>query len=235
MTPNRRIVVAIDGPSGAGKSTVARAVAKRLGILFLDTGAMYRAVAWALLEQAELGKGGVGTDEAAIAAFLRRLRLRFSEDGERISVQLDSGLARDVSAEIRTPRVTSVVSQVSAVPIVREMLTREQRAIAAGRSVVAEGRDTTTVVFPHCDRKFFLTASLEERARRRKAERPELEALSVQEVADEIAVRDQRDSTRSLAPLRMAADAVLIDTTGLSLDEVVERIVRECAELLPIA
>ena len=218
MTAHRRIVVAIDGPSGAGKSTVARAVARRLGFLFLDTGAMYRAVALAFLRRS------VGIDEESSRRLLAGLRLRFSEDGERMFLRLDQGPEDDVTAAIRTPEVTAVVSQVSALASVREKLTTEQRAIAAGRSVVAEGRDTTTVVFPDADRKFFLTAMLEERARRRKAERPELAGVPIEEIAAGMKVRDERDRTRAIAPLAEAKDAIVFDTTGLALEEVVERI-----------
>ncbi len=223
MTPRRRVVVAIDGPSGAGKSTVARALARRLGILFLDTGAMYRAVALVLLRQ-----GIDPTEEAGVARIVRSLTIRFSEDGERIFTKLGDGPEEDVSAAIRMPDVTARVSQVSALQVVREKLTAEQRSIAAGRSVVAEGRDTTTVVFPDADRKFFLIASLDERARRRHDERPELSGTPVAEVAAEIRQRDERDSSRSIAPLRQASDAMPIDTTGVSLDSVVDRLARIC-------
>ncbi|HKE00708.1 MAG TPA: (d)CMP kinase [Planctomycetota bacterium] len=224
MNPERRIVIAIDGPSGAGKSTVARALARRLGFLFLDTGAMYRAVALALRKRGvELG------DETGVARLVDEVRIRFSADGERVHIQLGDGPEEDVTDAIRTPEVTSIVSQVSALPAVRSRMTALQRGVASGRSVVAEGRDTTTVVFPQADRKFFLTAKLEERARRRRSERPELASQSVEEVAAEIAARDARDSTRRLAPLVVAPDAVVIDTTGIGLDEVVLRLARECA------
>lgn len=225
MTAPRRIVLAIDGPSGAGKSTVARALARRLGYLFLDTGAMYRAVALAFL------KKGVGiADEEGATRLLAGLRLRFSDDGDRIFLWLLPEPEADVTAAIRAPEVTAVVSQVSALAIVREKLTAEQRAIAAGRSVVAEGRDTTTVVFPDAQRKFFLTARLEERARRRQAERPELRSVPVEQVAAEIRARDERDATRRIAPLTRAADAVVIDSSGMPLDDVVEAIARHCEQ-----
>lgn len=219
MSPSKSVIIALDGPSGAGKSTVARLLATRLGYLFLDTGAMYRAVTLALLRR------GIPLEEASVARFLPRLRLHFSKNGEQIFLQIDQDPEENVSADIRTKEVTSRVSEVAALPSVREKLTTEQRAIAAGRSVVAEGRDTTTVVFPNASRKFFLTANLETRARRRKAERPELKHLTDAEVAADIASRDEKDSQRELAPLRPAEDATLVDTTDLPAQKVVDYLI----------
>ncbi|MBI3821033.1 MAG: (d)CMP kinase [Planctomycetes bacterium] len=218
MNPSKSVVIAIDGPSGAGKSTVARLVARRLDYLFLDTGAMYRAVTFALIRH------GISSEDAGVARFLQRLRLHFSPDGERIFLQIDNDPEEDVSAEIRTKNVTDRVSEVAALASVRAKLTTEQRAIAEGRPVVAEGRDTATVVFPDASRKFFLTASLEARVKRRQAERPELANRPVAEVAADIQRRDEKDSRRALAPLRPAESSIQIDTTELQTAQVVERI-----------
>jgi cytidylate kinase len=203
------MVIAIDGPAGAGKSTVARAVAAALGFTYLDSGAMYRCVALAGIER------GADLDEAeAMGALARSLRIEL--DGER--VELDS---RDVSAAIREPRVSEASSHVSVHPSVREaMVERQRQLIAAGR-YVAEGRDIGTVVSPEAPLKVFLTASAEERARRRAAQTGGDEAAVLAAQRE----RDARDESREHSALRAADDAVEIDTTGLALDEVVERVV----------
>jgi cytidylate kinase len=203
------MVIAIDGPAGAGKSSVARAVAAALGFTYLDSGAMYRCVALAGIE-----RGADLDDAVGLGALARSLRIGL--DGERVT--LDD---RDVSATIREARVTEAASRVSVHPAVREeMIARQRELIAAGR-YVAEGRDIGTVVSPDAPLKVFLTASPEERARRRAAQTGEDEAtvLAAQRA------RDERDETREHSALRAADDAVEVDTTGLSLDEVVERIV----------
>jgi CMP/dCMP kinase len=203
------MVIAIDGPAGAGKSTVARAVATALGFTYLDSGAMYRCMALAGLE-----RGGNLDDAEAMAALAASLRIEF--EGER--VELDG---RDVGAEIRTPRVTEAASRVSVHPGVREALVARQRELIAAGRYVAEGRDIGTVVSPDAPLKVFLTASARERARRRAAQTGE----------DEVAVlaaqrqRDERDENREHSALRAAPDAVEVDTTGLSLVEVVDRVV----------
>lgn len=222
---DRSVVIAIDGPSGAGKSTVARLLARQLGFLFLDTGAMYRAVAY------EMQQRGIPMDEAGAARLVPDLRLRFSDDGERIFIRYRDEEEQDVSGPIRTREVTADVSKVAALRCVREKLTHEQRQLANERSVVAEGRDTATVVFPGADRKFFLTASLETRAHRRKQERSELAGLTIAEVAAEIAARDNADSERELAPLVPAPDAIRIETTDESIPEVVARLAAHCQGL----
>jgi CMP/dCMP kinase len=203
------MVIAIDGPAGAGKSTVARAVAAALGFTYLDSGAMYRCVALAGLES------GAGLDDArAMGELARTLRIELGD--ERIGLD-----GRDVSDAIRDPRVTEASSRVSVHPPVREaMVARQRQLIEAGR-YVAEGRDIGTVVSPDAPLKVFLTASPEERARRRAAQTGEDEAtvLAAQRK------RDERDATREHSALRAADDAVEIDTTGLSLNEVVERVV----------
>ncbi|MBS1880607.1 MAG: (d)CMP kinase [Actinobacteria bacterium] len=202
------MVIAIDGPAGAGKSTVARAVAARLGFTFLDSGAMYRAVALAALE------GGIDSDDgAALTSLAEQLDVRF--DGTRVLLG-----DRDISAAIRTPEVTAAASRVSVHPGVREALVARQRALVGAGSYVAEGRDIGTVVSPESPLKVFLTASDEERARRRAAQ-------SGEDVAAVLAAqrhRDASDSEREHGALRAAPDAVVLDTTGLGFDQVVDRV-----------
>jgi len=202
------MVIAIDGPAGAGKSTVARALAAKLGFTYLDSGAMYRCVALAAQRR------GADLDDAGAMAKLAD-SIAISLEGERVGLD-----GEDVSAAIREPEVTEASSRVSVHPGVREaMVARQRELIAAGR-YVAEGRDIGTVVSPDSPLKVFLTASAEERAHRRAAQRgedPEMVLAAQRE-------RDRRDETREHSALRAAADAVEIDTTGLSEDEVVTRI-----------
>jgi cytidylate kinase len=203
------MVIAIDGPAGAGKSSVARGVAAALGFTYLDSGAMYRCVALAAI------KSGADLDEAgALGALARSLAIGL--DGER--VELDG---RDVSAAIREPRVTEAASVLAAHLPVREAMVAEQRRMIAAGRYVAEGRDIGTVVAPDSPLKVFVTASDEERARRRAAQRGEdLEAVLAAQRQ-----RDERDETREHSALRAAPDAVELDTTGLTLDEVIARVV----------
>jgi cytidylate kinase len=203
------MLIAIDGPAGAGKSSVARAVAARLGFTFLDSGAMYRSVALAALE------AGVGLDDgAALARLAEGLEIGF--DGDRVLLG-----GRDVSAAIRTPEVTATASRVSVHPGVRAAMVAAQRALIEAGRYVAEGRDIGTVVSPEAPLKVFLTASDEERAARRAAQTGE-EVAAVLEAQRE---RDASDSEREHGALRAAEDAVVLDTTGLSLPEVVDRVV----------
>jgi cytidylate kinase len=202
------MVIAIDGPAGAGKSTVAQALAVRLGFTYLDSGAMYRCVALAALE-----RGADLDDEAAVGEIARSLEIAL--DGER--VELDG---RNVSTAIRAPRVTDASSLISIHPSVREAMVAEQRRLIASGKYVAEGRDIGTVVSPEAPLKVFLTASPEERARRR-AEQTGEDPAAVLTAQRE---RDARDETREHSALRAAKDAVEIDTTGLTLDQVVEKI-----------
>ena len=203
------MVIAIDGPAGAGKSSVARAVAEELGFTYLDSGAMYRCVALAAIER------GVGLDDAeALGALAAGLEIGF--DGRRVLLG-----ERDVSDEIRQPGVTAAASRVSVHLSVREaMVSRQRELIAAGR-YVAEGRDIGTVVSPDSPLKVFLTASDEERARRRAAQTGE----DFESVLDAQRRRDARDSEREHGALRAAEDAVELDTTGFGLEEVVGRVV----------
>jgi cytidylate kinase len=203
------MVIAIDGPAGAGKSSVARAVAEELGFTYLDSGAMYRCVALAALE------GGIDPDDGeAVGPLARELEIRL--DGRRALLG-----DRDVSAAIREPGVTAAASRVSVHPPVREAMVARQRQLIAAGSYVAEGRDIGTVVSPDSPLKVFLTASDEERARRRAAETGE----DFESVLDAQRRRDARDTGREHGALRAAEDAVPLDTTGLGLEEVVGRVV----------
>ena len=201
------MVIAIDGPAGAGKSSVARSVAERLGFTYLDSGAMYRTVALAALEQ--------GVEPAALADAIR------IELGDR--VQLDG---RDVTREIRSPRLSEAASRAAADPLVRAAMVAHQRRLLSEGDWVAEGRDIGTVVAPQAELKVFLTADPASRARRRAREL----GIDARQVLAEQALRDQRDATRAHSPLQPASDAVLIDTTSLTLDQVVDRIIGLVAE-----
>ena len=211
----KRLVVAIDGPSGAGKGTIARAVATRLGYRHVDTGAMYRAVAWKAVQQ-----GLNLADEPAVAALARTSRIEVT-DG-RVAID-----GHDVRQAIRTPEIDAAAAAVARLARVREVLIVLQREMGQGGGVVMEGRDIGTVVFPDADVKIFLDASPEERARRRAADPAHAAgrgARAVSEIASALAARDQSDRTRAASPLALAADAVTIDTTGLPIDEVVSRV-----------
>jgi cytidylate kinase len=212
----RRLVVAIDGPAGAGKSTAARMLAERLGYALLDTGAIYRTLA--LLSRRE----GIAWDDGPGVARLA--------GGLDISFALRDGINRvllrgaDITPEIRTPEISDGASRVSALPEVRGSLLGLQRRLAASGGVVVEGRDIGTVVFPDAGAKFYLTASMDERARRRMAElRAAGQAADAQQTREELSARDLRDSTRAVAPLRRADDAVEIDSSVLSPEAVVDR------------
>jgi cytidylate kinase len=211
----KRLVVAIDGPSGAGKGTIARAVAARLGYHHVDTGAMYRAVAWkAVRDGLDLG------DEMSVASMARASAIEVT-DG---AVAIDG---HDVRQAIRTPEIDAAAAAVARLPRVREVLIVLQREMGQGGGVVMEGRDIGTVVFPNADVKIFLDASPEERARRRAADPAHASgrgAQAVSEVASALAARDQSDRTRAASPLALATDAITIDTTGIPIDEVVGRV-----------
>jgi cytidylate kinase len=210
-------VVAIDGPAGAGKSTLARRLARRLGFTYINTGAMYRAVAlWALRRRTDL------TDLHRLEQLAKEARIEFGPEEDQILLN-----GEDVSEAIRTEEVSAAASRISIIPAVRRALVAAQRHIAESSSVVMEGRDIGTVVFPDALVKIYLDADPAERARRRALE---LEgrgiAADVDGVAAEIRLRDERDRTRAASPLRQAPDADLIDTTGLDLDEVEEKVLQ---------
>jgi cytidylate kinase len=211
------MIVTIDGPAGAGKSTTARALARRLGFAFLDTGAMFRTVALAALRA-----GVAWTDDAGLSLVVARIKLEMRPCG---AVVLDG---EDVSVAIRTQEVSQGASIVAASGAVRPRLAEIQRQIAHGRDIVSEGRDQGTVVFPDAGCKFFIVADPEERLRRRALELEKKgQSVDIAALRREMAERDERDAGRELAPLRPADDAVHLDTTGLSPDEVAERMEAE--------
>ncbi|MCL2056263.1 MAG: (d)CMP kinase [Oscillospiraceae bacterium] len=211
--------IAIDGPAGAGKSTIAKAAAKALGCIYVDTGAMYRAVGLHAL------RSGVGTkDPAALAGLLSgiKITLGYENGGQRIYLN-----GEDVSAEIRRPEMGMAASDVSAMPQVRAFLLDLQRDMAKRHSVVMDGRDIGTVVLPEARVKIFLTAAPEERARRRYEEHiAKGEAVSYNKILQDIRGRDAQDENRSTAPLRRAEDAVLLDTTGFELEKSVAAVLQ---------
>ncbi|HEX9060912.1 MAG TPA: (d)CMP kinase [Clostridia bacterium] len=214
-----RISIAIDGPAGAGKSTIAKMVSKDLNILYLDTGAMYRAVALKAI------RNGIDTlDAEGLSLILKSIDLKIEHIKNEQLMFLDG---ENVTDFIRTPEVSIGASNVGSIPEVRIKMVELQRLIAKEKSVVMDGRDIGTYVLPNADLKIFLTASLEERARRRYLEQVQKGnmALSYDKVLKDIEYRDKNDSERSFAPLKKAEDAVLIDTTGLSIDDVVKRII----------
>ncbi|MGI8434506.1 MAG: (d)CMP kinase [Nocardioidaceae bacterium] len=212
-----QLVVAMDGTAGAGKSTASRGVAARLGLRYLDTGAMYRAVTWAmLLDDVDLG------DASAVASRAESVSLESGTDPERPTVTLDG---TSVEAEIRFAETTAAVSQVSAVPSVRAILRDQQRQIIGAGGIVVEGRDIGTVVAPEAALKVYLTADASARAVRRSAELSGATRRDVKAVETDLLRRDEYDSTRVTSPLAAAPDAVMVDSTFLTLDQVIEQIV----------
>ena len=224
-TADRPLVVAVDGPSGSGKSSTARGVAARLGLRYIDTGALYRAVTWRLLDQ-----GVDVNDESAVAGAIASIELELSTDPADPRVQVDGV---DVSEAIRERAVTNAVSAVSAVPQVRQQLVPVQRRLIDHGGVVVEGRDIGTVVAPDATVKVFLTADSGTRAKRRSAELEHDTEATVSLTHDEIRRRDHLDSSRELSPLVRAADAVELDSTNLSLEQVIEAIVELVEPHLP--
>jgi len=218
------LVITIDGPAAAGKSTTARAVAQYLGCLYLDSGAMYRAFG---LKVDRLGGPSLLDDRARVAALARDTTIGFTGPRDHPALVLDGVPLGD---EIRTPRVSDMASRVAAIPEVRARMVDLQRAIAAQESLVAEGRDMGTVLFPAAAVKVFLVASVEERARRRQKElaaRGDTQPLA--EVRAEIEARDRRDRERNIAPLVPAADATVVDTSGMTVDEQIQAVLEAVA------
>lgn len=217
------INIAIDGPAGAGKSTIAKAVAKRLGIIYLDTGAMYRSVAYYVLKH-----GVPVSDEKEVQRLLDGLvmDIRYEDGAQQIYV-----CGENVTPYLREPHMSKAASDVSALPAVRYKMVELQREFAASHDVVLDGRDIGTFVLPEANCKFYMTASPEERAERRHKELAEKgSACTFKEVLDDINKRDYNDSHRAVAPLRQADDAVYIDTTDMTPEDVTELVVRTVSE-----
>ncbi|HTP80312.1 MAG TPA: (d)CMP kinase [Bacteroidota bacterium] len=225
MKSPRKIVIAIDGPAASGKSTTAKLVARELGYLHVDTGAMYRAIALKVVEEK------IPLDsEATIRSIAESASIRLeSEDGKQ-NVFLNG---RNVTREIRSPAVTKAVSRVSSYQSVRDVLVREQRAVASGGGVVLEGRDIGTVVLPHAELKIFMSANVAERARRRKKDLSDAGVdIGESDLVREIIERDRLDSSRTVSPLKKADDAVELDTSNLTIEEQVAYIVKRARSII---
>lgn len=215
------MIIAIDGPAGAGKSTIAKLIAKQLAIVYIDTGAMYRAIGL------KAYRNGVGCSETEkISEMLEKTDIRLVNDNGEQRVYLDG---EDVSKEIRRPEISKMASDISAVPVIRYAMADMQRKLASKTDTVLDGRDIGTFVLPDADRKFYLTATVKERAMRRYKELAARgENVELAEVEQDIAKRDYNDSHRTLAPLKKADDAIEIDTTGMTISEVCEKIIALC-------
>ena len=219
----KNLVVAIDGPAGAGKSTVAQLAARKLGCTYIDTGAMYRAVAWKTLQRKQ-----PVTDEL-ILDVVKDVHVELAYVEGKTTVSVDG---TDVTGEIRTPEVTAIVSRVAALGPVRSRMVELQRRMAAKGSVLMDGRDIATSVLPDANVKIFLTASIEERARRRfKEMQAKGYDVSLEELQKDIAARDKADSEREISPLVQAPDAELLDTSHMGIDEVVQAIIDRCSRV----
>jgi len=215
----RPLIIAIDGPSGAGKSTLGQMLARKLGLLYIDTGSMYRAVALAVIESTISE-----TDDVAVGSLAGRVEIDLAGNPESLSVSLNG---QDVTERIRDEDVTNISSIISTIPAVRRAMVKRQRELGQ-RGAVMNGRDIGTVVFPEADIKFFLTASPAERAQRRLVEeRKHNPAANYDDVFADMTERDRRDTTRTDSPLIAASDAVIIDSTGVPLDHVFQRMMRE--------
>ena len=210
-----QVTIAMDGPAGSGKSTVARCIAEKLGLLYLDSGAMYRAVTLLAIQEE------LAADSPKLIDRVKACHIEFMDNGRTILLD-----AEDVSIQIRTPAVNRLVADVAKIPEIRHEIVKHQQRIGAEGSIIAEGRDLTTIVFPNADFKFYLDASVTERARRRLAD---LHAQNIDAtlaaVEAEIRERDEKDTTREHSPLRTAPDAVVVDTTDKTIEEVVDLII----------
>lgn len=213
--PGSQVTIAIDGPAGSGKSTVARRIAEKLGLLYLDSGAMYRAVTLLALQE------GLAADNPTLIDRVKACHIEFTDNGRTILLDTE-----DVSVQIRTPAVNRLVADVAKIPEIRHEIVKHQQRIGAEGSIIAEGRDLTTIVFPNADFKFYLDASVKERAKRRLAElQAQNENATLAAVEAEIRERDEKDTTREHSPLRAADDAIVVDTTDKTIEEVVDLIV----------
>jgi len=217
------LLITIDGPAGAGKTTVSRMLAARLGYSYVDTGALYRAIAYA----AKTAR--IASDDAALEELCRKIKLEVIPRQDGFCLMLD-GI--DISDKIRTPEITMLASAISARPVVRKYLLYLQRELGRNKRCVFEGRDMGTVVFPDADMKFFLSASLKMRADRRYEELKAKTGQTREEVEKDMACRDKNDSSRDIAPLVPAKDAVMIDSTNLSAEEVVSSMIRRITHLI---
>lgn len=213
---SRPLIIAIDGPSGSGKSTLGRMLARELGLLYIDTGSMYRAVALAVIESTSVNE----TDDVAVGSLAERVDIDLAGEPDSLKVTLDD---RDVSDRIRDEDVTHISSIISTIPAVRRAMVARQRELGE-RGAVLNGRDIGTVVFPNADVKFFLDAAIEERAQRRLAEEREHNpAATYEQTLADITERDRRDTTREDSPLIAAEDAIMVDSSGMSIDDVFQK------------
>ena len=217
---NDRINVAIDGPAGAGKSTVARLVAQKLSYIYVDTGAMYRAITWYMIRE---DISSEDYDKVCQKVHNMVIELIPEKDVQKVLIN-----GEDVTPHIRSLQVNSLVSQYSKIEGVRSRLSHLQRQMALRKGVVMDGRDIGTTVLPDAEVKIFMTASVEERALRRYKEMRDTEAVSLQQLEKDIAMRDRLDESREISPLRRAEDAILLDTTSMNIHQVVEAIVAQC-------
>ena len=213
----KKLLITIDGPAGAGKTTVSRALADRLGYRYIDTGALYRGVALAVQS-----RGVDPQNDDDLKGLCSGLDLNFVKQTDDLGLYLNG---KDISSHIRTPEITMLASAISARPVVREFLLDLQKDLGREKAAVFEGRDMGTVVFPDADLKFFLNASTRTRAQRRYAEQKSKSFQTLEEVQRDIQRRDRNDSTRDVAPLKPAADAIVIDSTEMNVDEVVDLMV----------
>ena len=215
-----QVTIAIDGPAGSGKSTVARRIAEKLGLLYLDSGAMYRAVTVLAI------RDGLAADSPELLEQVKACHIEFKDNGKTILLN-----AEDVSHQIRTPAVNRRVADVAKIPEIRHEIVKHQQRIGSEGSIIAEGRDLTTIVFPNAEFKFYLDASVSERAKRRLAEfRRQNVEITLAAVEAEISERDEKDKTRAHSPLRTADDAIVVDTTDKTINEVVDFIITRVSE-----